>query len=138
MLAPNARMRIGCAAAWATLSHASTTIPAMALPQTAGKPYARMKPLLPARRDRARAGTRCMNDRMGRDEAPADGWMVRLQDIHLKLESAAGAVNILRGLDLAVVAGETVSIVGPSGSGKSTMMMVVAGLERPTLGRVAV
>jgi putative ABC transport system ATP-binding protein len=79
-----------------------------------------------------------MNDRTARDEAPADGWMVRLQDIHLKLESAAGEVNILRGLDLAVAAGETVSIVGPSGSGKSTMMMVVAGLERPTAGRVAV
>jgi putative ABC transport system ATP-binding protein len=79
-----------------------------------------------------------MNDRRGRDEAPADGWMVRLEDIHLKLESAAGEVNILRGLDLAVAAGETVSIVGPSGSGKSTMMMVVAGLERPTAGRVAV
>jgi putative ABC transport system ATP-binding protein len=97
-----------------------------------------MKPLHPARRDPARAGTRCMNDRTGRDEAPADGWMVRLQDIHLKLESAAGEVNILRGLDLAVAAGETVSIVGPSGYGTSTMMMVVAGLERPTSGRAAV
>jgi len=79
-----------------------------------------------------------MNDRSGRDEAPADGWMVRLEDIHLKLESAAGEVNILRGLDLSVAAGETVSIVGPSGSGKSTMMMVIAGLERPSSGRVAI
>jgi putative ABC transport system ATP-binding protein len=79
-----------------------------------------------------------MNDRTGRDAAPSNGWMVRLEDIHLKLESAAGEVNILRGLDLNVAAGETVSIVGPSGSGKSTMMMVVAGLERPTAGQVAV
>jgi putative ABC transport system ATP-binding protein len=79
-----------------------------------------------------------MNDRTGRDNAPANGWMVRLEDIHLKLASAAGEVNILRGLDLRVGTGETVSIVGPSGSGKSTMMMVIAGLERPTSGRVAV
>jgi putative ABC transport system ATP-binding protein len=64
--------------------------------------------------------------------------MVRLDDVHLKLASAAGEVNILRGLDLAIDQGETVSIVGPSGSGKSTMMMVIAGLERPTAGRVRV
>ncbi len=37
-----------------------------------------------------------------------------------------------------MAAGETVGIVGPSGSGKSTMMMIVAGLERPTAGRVEV
>ncbi len=64
--------------------------------------------------------------------------MVRLDGVHLKLASAAGEVNILRGLDLAVTAGETVSVVGPSGSGKSTMMMIAAGRERPTAGRVAI
>ncbi|MBX6321545.1 MAG: ABC transporter ATP-binding protein [Rhodospirillaceae bacterium] len=64
--------------------------------------------------------------------------MVRLEGVHLNLVGAAGEVNILRGVDLAVAAGETVSIVGPSGSGKSTMMMVIAGLERPTRGRVVV
>src|SRR5262245_61268792 len=79
-----------------------------------------------------------MNDSSGNAHRPADGWMVRLEDIHLKLASAAGEVNILRGLDLAVAAGETVSVVGPSGSGKSTMMMVMAGLERPTGGRVGI
>jgi putative ABC transport system ATP-binding protein len=79
-----------------------------------------------------------MNDRAIRDEVPADGWMIRLDDIHLKLESAAGEVNILRGIALAIAAGETVSVVGPSGSGKSTMLMVIAGLEHPTSGRVSV
>ncbi|MGH6932274.1 MAG: ABC transporter ATP-binding protein [Dongiaceae bacterium] len=72
------------------------------------------------------------------DSQGGNSWMVRLDDIHLKLESAAGQVNILRGLSLAIAAGETVSIVGPSGSGKSTMMMVIAGLERPTSGRAQV
>ena len=65
-------------------------------------------------------------------------WMVRLEDIHLKLKSAAGEVNILRGLDLRVAAGETVSVIGPSGSGKSTMMMVIAGLERQSSGRIRI
>jgi putative ABC transport system ATP-binding protein len=64
--------------------------------------------------------------------------VVELGDIHLTLASAAGQVNILRGVTLRVERGETVAVVGPSGSGKSTMMMIVAGLERPTTGRVHV
>jgi putative ABC transport system ATP-binding protein len=76
-----------------------------------------------------------MFDDPGGEAAPA---MIRLENVHLKLASAAGEVNILRGIDLTVATGETVSVVGPSGSGKSTMMMVIAGLERPTAGTVKV
>lgn len=64
--------------------------------------------------------------------------MIRLSDVHLKLASGAGEVNILRGLNLTVARGETVGVAGPSGSGKSTMMMIVAGLERPSSGQVQV
>lgn len=64
--------------------------------------------------------------------------IVALRDVHLSLESAAGPVNILRGIDLNIHAGETVSMVGPSGAGKSTLMMVMAGLERPSRGSVQV
>jgi putative ABC transport system ATP-binding protein len=64
--------------------------------------------------------------------------MILLDDVELKLTSAAGEVNILRGISLRVESGETVSLVGPSGSGKSTLMMVIGGLERPTSGRVEV
>lgn len=64
--------------------------------------------------------------------------LIDLDDIHLKLRSDAGFVNILRGIDLKIPAGETVSIVGPSGSGKTTLMMVLGGLERPTEGTVSV
>lgn len=63
---------------------------------------------------------------------------LRLTDIHLKLASQAGHVNILRGIDLEINQGETVAIVGPSGSGKSSLMMVIAGLERATSGKIEI
>ncbi len=64
--------------------------------------------------------------------------MIRLRGVQLTLESLAGPVHILRGIDLDIADGETVAVVGPSGSGKSTMMMVIAGLERPSSGKVEV
>ena len=64
--------------------------------------------------------------------------MIRLRNVHLTLASLAGPVHILRGIDLDVADGETLAVVGPSGSGKSTMMMVIAGLERPSSGKVEV
>jgi putative ABC transport system ATP-binding protein len=64
--------------------------------------------------------------------------MIHLDQVHLKLASAAGEVNVLRGISLDVAPGESVGVVGPSGAGKSTMMMVVGGLERATSGVVRV
>ncbi len=69
--------------------------------------------------------------------APHDP-LVQLRGVALTLESAAGAVNILRGVDMDIASGETVAIAGPSGSGKSTLLAVMTGLERPSAGTVTV
>jgi len=63
---------------------------------------------------------------------------ISLSDVHLRLASAAGPVNILNGITLAVPNGQTVALTGPSGSGKSSLLMVATGLERPSSGRIEV
>jgi putative ABC transport system ATP-binding protein len=62
--------------------------------------------------------------------------LVRVRDLHLTVPSAAGPVNILRGIDLDIGTGEAVGIIGPSGSGKTSLLMVLAGLERATSGTI--
>ncbi len=44
----------------------------------------------------------------------------------------------LRGVDLAITAGEMVAVVGPSGSGKSTILNMITGIDRPTTGTVII
>ena len=49
-----------------------------------------------------------------------------------------GPVAALRGLDLRVASGEIAAVVGPSGSGKSSLLRILAGMDRPSAGRLVI
>ena len=58
--------------------------------------------------------------------------MITIEGLH----KSYGSAQVLRGVDLEVAKGETVSIIGASGSGKSTLLKCVNLLERPQSGRI--
>ena len=69
-------------------------------------------------------------------ERPSSAPVLTLEGVQLQLSSDAGPVQILRGIDLSVADGDTVGVIGPSGSGKTSLLMVIAGLETITAGRI--
>ena len=54
------------------------------------------------------------------------------------LQKHYGAVHVLKGIDLAIPAGEFTVLVGPSGCGKSTLLRTIAGLEEVETGEIAI
>jgi zinc transport system ATP-binding protein len=66
---------------------------------------------------------------------PAGGGVTALIEAR-GLGITLGGHRVLTGVDLAVAAGEIVTIVGPNGSGKSTLLRLLIGAERPDEGRV--
>jgi putative ABC transport system ATP-binding protein len=64
--------------------------------------------------------------------------VVRVRGLTRRFDSEGLPVRALRGVDLTVLEGELVAVMGPSGCGKSTLLNLVAGLDAPTAGEVAV
>ena len=67
-----------------------------------------------------------------------DRVMISVRDLGMRLESGGRPVDVLTEVSLEVPARQFVAVAGPSGSGKSTLLGLIAGLDRPTTGRIVV
>jgi putative ABC transport system ATP-binding protein len=70
-------------------------------------------------------------------DQPSDSAVVA-HDLVRRYGEGDSAVHALRGVSLGVERGKLTAVMGPSGSGKSTLMHILAGLDRPTEGAVAI
>jgi len=68
----------------------------------------------------------------------SDSWVLRAQDLTRSFSDGTLKVDVLKGIDIQIEAGERVAIVGTSGSGKSTLLHCLGGLDRATSGDVAI
>ena len=75
-----------------------------------------------------------MND----GNADAGSVVLSAQGVARAFHEGSSTLEVLRGLDLQVRAGERLGIIGASGSGKTTLLQILGGLDRPDSGRVAI
>ena len=64
--------------------------------------------------------------------------MVEVQKVVKVYKRDAQELTVLDGIDVSIPEGEFVALMGPSGSGKTTLLNLIAGIDRPTSGRVVV
>ncbi len=62
--------------------------------------------------------------------------LIEVEGLYRSLEQGGRELNILRGVSFEIGLGEWVALTGPSGSGKSTLLGLLAGIDRPTRGKV--
>ena len=64
--------------------------------------------------------------------------MIEARQVHRSYTLAKKEIEVLKGIDLAIEAGEKIFLCGPSGAGKTTLMYTLAGLEEPHRGKILI
>ena len=77
-----------------------------------------------------------MNEREEWGVRSEENAMIAVRGLSRRFQTARGTVEVLRGIDLDVRAGERIAVVGASGAGKSTLMHLIGGLDRPSEGSI--
>ncbi|CAA9576823.1 MAG: ABC-type antimicrobial peptide transport system, ATPase component [uncultured Thermomicrobiales bacterium] len=94
-------------------------------------------PSFPWRRGR-RPSNPASHPAAGQPRPPDAAAFIELTGVGKDYATGRGALAALRPVDLRLARGEAVAITGPSGSGKSTLLNLIAGIDRPTQGRITV
>src|SRR5438874_153581 len=63
---------------------------------------------------------------------------VKFDEVHKRFKRGDQEITVVEGINIEIAPGEFVALMGPSGSGKSTLLNLVAGLDKPSSGRVTV
>jgi lipoprotein-releasing system ATP-binding protein len=62
--------------------------------------------------------------------------LIEIRKLQKKFSTSGGEITVLQGINLSIVAGERVAVVGASGAGKTTLMHILGGLDQPSDGEI--
>jgi putative ABC transport system ATP-binding protein len=62
--------------------------------------------------------------------------LLQFSDVHLQYQNGQNLTEVIKGISFAINQNERLAIVGKSGSGKTSLLMLMAGLEKPTSGSI--
>lgn len=62
--------------------------------------------------------------------------LIKVADLHKDYPIGEDSLKVIKGIDLEIYEGESISLLGPSGAGKSTLLYLLAGMEKPSRGKI--